>query len=129
MYDKLKTTQVGQIGVLLVMADLIRHGFEVAVPVNDMGFDLLVSEGSDYWRLQVKSHYNPKRNLVRTRRSRVSGKQRPYDKDVVDAFAFICLKTGDVQVASIGDLEGRTGITITSDLLASIDTLREIDPH
>lgn len=129
MSNKLKTTQMGQVGVLLVMADLIQHGFEVAVPVNDMGFDLLVSQGSDYWRLQVKSHDNPKQNLVRTRRSKVRGKQRSYDKEVIDAFAFICLKTGDVQVASVGDLEGRTGITLTSDILTPTETLRDIEPH
>jgi hypothetical protein len=129
MKRKLKATQIGQVGVFLVMADLIRHGFEVAVPVNDMGFDLLVSEGSDYWRLQVKSHNNPKQNLVRTRRSLIRGKQRSYDKQVIDAFAFICLRTGDVQVASVGALKGKTGISITSEILEPTEALRNIDPH
>ena len=125
----LNSTTRGQIGVLTVAADLMRHGFEVSVPVTDMGFDLLSSDGSKYWRLQVKSYFEPQRNLVRTRRTTTKGTKATYDKSVIDAFAFICLKTGDVQVASIGDLEGRTGITTTSEFLYPTQQLRNIEPH
>ena len=123
------TVHAGQIGVVLVMADLIRNGFEVAVPIIDTGFDLIAYEGSQYWRVQVKSHHKPKQNLVRTRRSATGEGQRIYDKSVIDAFAFVCLESGDVLVASVNDLRGKTGITLTSSFLTNTETLRDIESH
>lgn len=114
---------------MLVTAELMRHGFEVAVPVNDTGFDLLAYEGAQYWRVQVKAT-STKNKLVRTRRAKTSdGGQRLYDKTVIDAFAFICLDSGDVQVASVSDLKGKTGITLTSQFLTTTENLRNMESH
>lgn len=49
------TTDKGDIGVAMVIADLLKHGYSVFMPVSATSpFDLLAEENGIYLRIQVK---------------------------------------------------------------------------
>jgi len=87
---------VGEIGRLLVAAEILGAGYSVAAPEIDIGYDLLAISPGGVWRIQVKS-----RATVRSPgRFPLHGKSicrrkgiRSYTASEIDAFAFCCLET------------------------------------
>ena len=50
------TTRVGRIGESLVIADLLKKGYDVYTPVDDTGIDFVVHNGKKFKPVQVKHH-------------------------------------------------------------------------
>ena len=50
------TTRVGKIGESLVIADLLKKGYDVYTPVDDTGIDFVVHNGKKFKPVQVKHH-------------------------------------------------------------------------
>lgn len=117
---------VGQIGVQLAAAELLREGWEVAVPLVDTGHDLVAYEGSDrHIRVQVKSSSgDTKQKVFRVQRQGKGGGKRLYEDDVVDAVAVCNLSIGEVSFVPMKSLNGKSSIAFSSPLLVGVKDLR-----
>ena len=50
------STRVGKIGEIIVIADMLKKGYDVYTPVDDTGIDLIVHNGKKFRPVQVKYH-------------------------------------------------------------------------
>ena len=50
------TTRVGKIGEIIVIADMLKKGYDVYTPVDDTGIDLIAHNGKKFRQVQVKYH-------------------------------------------------------------------------
>lgn len=106
------TKDKGDIGLGFVIADLISHGIQVALPMSEhLPFDLIaISEKNELVRLSVKYRAARKEALSLTFRSSWSDKHgvhiRHHDKNKYDAMAIYCPDTGEcyyVRNIEVGD--------------------------
>lgn len=115
----------GQIGVQLAAAALLQEGWEVAVPLVDMGHDLIAYDGpKGHMRVQVKSHSgSTKQKLVRLQRTQ-NNMKTVYEDGMVDAVAVCNIAIGDVVFAPMRSLAGKTSVAFSSPLLVAARDLR-----
>ena len=50
------STRVGKIGEIIVIADMLKKGYDVYTPVDDTGIDLIVHNGKKFRPVQDKYH-------------------------------------------------------------------------
>ena len=50
------STRVGKIGEIIVIADMLKKGYDVYTPVDDTSIDLIVHNGKKFRPVQVKYH-------------------------------------------------------------------------
>ncbi len=93
-----ETGRKGDIGVTAITADLLEKGLQVLLPVASTSpFDLVVTDGQIFWRVQVK-YISAKKNCIFAcfRRRVVSNrhiKARALTLDDVDIGAIYCPQT------------------------------------
>jgi len=110
---KLPPHVVGEIGRLLVSAELLKYGLTVARPEVDIGYDLVSISGTKLCRLQVKTKHtgNPFANeqfSIRRRRRTVTAEgngRLTYGKDELDAFVFASLLTGSFWIVPADSID------------------------
>ena len=116
--------RIGQVGVYMTVATLLRTGYQVAEPLLDTGHDLVAYEGRKFWRVQVKSHRGKrKHDLVRLQRGK--DKSGRYCMETADAIAVCDIESGLVRFAPIQAVTGRSAISINSPLLVPPEVLRD----
>lgn len=120
-----RDSRAGQIGVQIAAAALLRHGWEVAVPLVDTGHDLIAYEGSEgHMRVQVKSHSGTtKQKLVRLQRTQ-NNIRTGYPEGMVDAVAVCNIAIGAVAFAPMRSLAGKTCVSFSSPFLVDAKDLR-----
>jgi len=116
--------RIGQVGVYLTVAALLRNGYEVAEPLLDSGHDLVAYEGRRFWRVQVQSH-NGKRKQDIVRLQRRAHNRGRYCPETADAIAVCDIETGLVRFAPIQAVSGRSSISLSSPLLMPPEVLRD----
>jgi len=73
---------IGAMGEHLIVADLLRHGFQPHMPVtHNCPYDILVTKGTIRFRVQVKYRTTYKGKVELTMRRQVIGGYVPYDND------------------------------------------------
>ena len=91
---KHKTSEKGDIGELVVAADLISKGFNVFTPISSTSpFDLLVFKDGKYYRVQVKYRKindNGSLNVSMTRHSISHSKIKEVENTFVDVMVIYC---------------------------------------
>lgn len=60
MEGRRDTSITGSIGEYFVIGEFLNRGFDVYLPVVDRGIDCVVSNGSDYYEMQVKTRTSVK---------------------------------------------------------------------
>lgn len=118
--------RVGQVGVQAAAAELLRAGWEVAVPLVDTGHDLIAYEGDTaHIRIQVKSHTGfRKQKLVRVQRIKNS-QRMPYEPEMLEAVAVCNVRTLDVKFVPMKSLNGKSCVSFSSPLLVDAEGLRD----
>ena len=104
----------GQVGLLMVVEALLRAGFNVAVPVFDVGYDLIAIRDAKVWRLQVKATARSgvaKSNRVRARRGK--GKKSDYTDQHCDALIAVHVVRRRIVCLTLKQLNGRAWISFT----------------
>ena len=98
----MKTTAKGDVGLGLVMADLLKRGFPVALPLGEgLRYDLIVDKDDELLRVQCKASTSKAGALVVKCRSTSSwaGKTRAthkYTAKDIDLLAAVDLTTSEV---------------------------------
>jgi hypothetical protein len=113
--ESMKTRAAGEVGRLLASAELLKNGFGVSKPEDDIGFDLISSIGSTMKRIQVKTLYKRKpengSETFSVRRRRYMRPAAPceanfkYRPDEIDAFVFVSLVTHTFWVVPASELD------------------------
>lgn len=99
-----------QIGISLAIEALLRVGFNVAVPVVDVGYDLLALGGDGAcWRVQVKASRSNSATRARSRIRITRGRHRDkrYSPQHVDAFLVVNLRTRAVSCVPVAACVGK----------------------
>jgi hypothetical protein len=107
----------GEVGRLLVTAELLRHGFGVARPECDDGFDLISVKRASTRRIQVKTvsttqgkkprpseEFAIRRLRCRKGREKKTEDKCKYTADEIDAFVFVSLVTSNFWVVPIAEI-------------------------
>ena len=83
-----KTTEKGDLGVAMVLADVMRRGYKVAMPLgDDWPFDIIVLRDKQLERVQVKYVESNGRVIIAKCRSRSRYVNYKYTKEHVDWIA------------------------------------------
>ena len=89
-------------GEHLIVADLLRHGFQPHMPVtHNCPYDILVTKGTMRFRVQVKYRKTYKGKVELTMRRQVIGGYVPYDND----YDIIAVVTGYNKIAYLTKYE------------------------
>ena len=120
-----RDARVGQVGVQAAAAELLRAGWEVAVPLVDTGHDLLAYDSNAYHcRIQVKSYTGKrKQNLVRLQRTK-NRTSVPYEPGEFEVVAVCNTDTLQVQFVQMKSLNTKTSISFSSPHLVDAEGLR-----
>lgn len=117
--EGMKTTEKGDLGKGLVLADLLRRGFQVALPLaEDSRYDLILDKDGTLLRVQCKAVSPKKGTLIVKCRSTSSwgSKTRSahkYTKDDIDLLAAVDLSSGMVYYVNAEELgSGRNVLTL-----------------
>lgn len=120
------TKDKGDVGVAMVIADLARNGFKVALPVSDhLPFDLIaISPSGRMFRFSVKHRHRNKRGCVeastRSVYSNGKGSHTKYaDKNWIDGIALYCPETEAVYYVPVKALGLRKSINLRITVSAS----------
>lgn len=82
---QLSSSVIGEIGRLLVSAELLRRGYSVSRPEADVGHDIVsISPSGAAWRLQIKARSGYPQFVVR----RGSRRNQAYSREDADGFVF-----------------------------------------
>jgi hypothetical protein len=119
----MRPTVIGEIGRLLVSAELLKAGYTVSRPEVDVGYDLIATcpDGTSM-KVQVKT--SQESSTFSVRRSRHSSKQRAgrsgqqvlYTSRDVDAFAFVLLSGPDFWIVRASESLFRSHkVTVSTD--------------
>lgn len=103
------TQEKGDIGELIIAADLLEKGFEVFKPIGSTkDFDLLIMKDGQIRKVQVKSRYRTNGFIeVPLGTANVKG-IRYFDKNVVDFLAICDLTEKKCYYVSMAGLTGKT---------------------
>jgi hypothetical protein len=120
-----------EIGMSLAVAQLLRSGYQVALPIIDDGYDILALDGRRCWRIQVKATARTSgKNRSRVRISRGGRKQLRYDATQVDAFVITNISTGLLLCVPFAKAAGRSWINLAiGEQYADFNLLRRVKPN
>lgn len=115
----MKTGHKGNISEIMVIAELLKKNFEVAIPYgNCPGYDLLVRSTTSKWnRIQVKTAYKRSNRggvYVDFLRGSGKGKRRSYTKDDFDFLIAIKQDDGQFWVFPVESVVGLRCVTVGS---------------
>lgn len=110
---------IGQIGLLMVAKELMMAGFHVALPMMDVGYDIVAMKGGRLWRIQVKAtaRMNGRSNRVRMKRGRC--KRDSYTKELCDALVAVHVRKGAIACLTVEQLKGRTWMSFAENACAN----------
>jgi hypothetical protein len=100
---------IGAMGEHLIVADLLRHGFQPHMPVtHNCPYDILVTKGTMRFRIQVKYRATYKGKVELTMRRQVIGGYIPYDND----YDIIAVVTGYNKIAYLTKYEVKKTVVL-----------------
>jgi hypothetical protein len=100
---------IGAMGEHLIVADLLRHGFQPHMPVtHNCPYDILVTKGTMRFRVQVKYRKTYKGKVELTMRRQVIGGYVPYDND----YDIIAVVTGYNKIAYLTKYEVKKTVVL-----------------
>jgi hypothetical protein len=100
---------IGAMGEHLIVADLLRHGFQPHMPVtHNCPYDILVTKGTMRFRIQVKYRKTYKGKVELTMRRQVTGGYVPYDND----YDIIAVVTGYNKIAYLTKYEVKKTVVL-----------------
>jgi hypothetical protein len=100
---------IGAMGEHLIVADLLRHGFQPHMPVtHNCPYDILVTKGTMRFRVQVKYRKTYKGKVELTMRRQVIGGYVPYDND----YDIIAVVTGYNKIAYLTRYEVKKTVVL-----------------
>jgi hypothetical protein len=119
-YCSVNTTKdKGDVGVALVIADLVKNGFKVALPLSDhLPFDLIaINTAGKLFRLSVKHRHVNARGCVevstRSVYSNSKGHHSGYiDKNWLDGIALYCPDTAKIYYVPVADLSDKHSVNL-----------------
>jgi hypothetical protein len=120
-----------EIGMSMAVERLLRSGYQVAMPIIDDGYDLLVTQGRRCWRIQVKATAcTTGKNKTRVRIMRGNGKRLRYEPGQVDAFIIANISTGILLCVPFAKVANRSWINYSiGSKYSDFGILRTIKPH
>jgi hypothetical protein len=120
-----------EIGMSMAVAQLLRSGYQVALPIIDDGYDILALDGRRCWRIQVKATAcTSGKNRSRVRINRGGRKQLHSDASQVDAFVVANISTGLLLCVPFAKASGRSWINLSiGERYADFRILRSITPN
>lgn len=119
-----------EIGMSMAVERFLRSGFQVALPIIDDGYDLLVMEWPRCWRIQVKATSRTRGpNKSRVRINRGGKKQLRYLPCQIDAFVVANISTGTALCVPLSAVADRSWINLSmSDRYSDFNLLRKVKP-
>lgn len=114
----------------MAVEQLLRSGFQVALPIIDEGYDILALDGRKCWRIQVKATARTAgKNCSRVRIMRGHNKQLRYEASQVDAFVIANITSGVLMCVPFSKAAGRSWINLSAgDKYADFSILRTVKP-
>jgi hypothetical protein len=102
---------IGQIGLLMAAQELMKAGYQVAVPLVDVGYDLVAMKDCRLWRIQVKAtaRTGSKSNRVKARRG--VSKTDSYTAEHCDAIVAVHIRRNAIVCMTLEQLKGRVWIS------------------
>jgi hypothetical protein len=97
----MNVNEKGVIGLIEVIRDLTKKGYECFTPIHDYSaVDLIAIKGCDTYRLQVKYRTLSRGSILVDLFSKVNGKSVPIDCNVIDGWAVYCPEVDSVVYVS-----------------------------
>ena len=102
---------VGQIGLLMAAQELMKAGYQVSLPMVDVGYDLIAMKDGRTWRIQVKAtaRCGARSNRVRAKHGRTNSLS--YTSEHCDAIVAVHVLKNLVACMTLGTLNGRRWIS------------------
>lgn len=102
----MNVNQKGSIGLIEVVRDLYKKGFECFTPIHDYSaVDLIAIRDNKVYRLQVKYREKYCGIIEIHFRSMVNGKSIPIDFDCIDGWAIFCPEVDKVVYVSKSEVD------------------------
>ena len=87
----MNVNEKGTIGLIEVIRDLTRNGYECFTPIHDYSaVDLIAMKDYKTYRVQVKYRTLSRESIIIDLFSKVNGKSVPIDIDAIDGWAVYC---------------------------------------
>jgi hypothetical protein len=124
----MNTRQKGDYSEVVVLSELLRRNFRVAIPYgNSQGYDLVVLSGNCWKSIQVKTAYRrgsrKNRIYVDTIRGTSLNKKRGYDKGSFDLMIAVLPDERMFWVIEFSEMVGRRCITLPDTRSSGLDFL------